>query len=163
MLTRSGKQGLRENEKTKHIGKLVSVTGFLLQRGDLDMLQVRQIKPIKDDSLSLHTVEVEKLGRWKMTGEICDGKCLAGAMRPGRGLAHKACANLCLTGGIPPVFVSSEKIHGEEYFLIVGPNKSELPENSSSYMGEFISLEGNLERRGNLVVLQMDPKTVTKL
>jgi len=42
--------------------------------------------------------------RW--TGEIIDPKCYAGSMKPGDGKTHKACAALCLRGGIPPVFVT---------------------------------------------------------
>ena len=108
-------------------------------------------------------VMTEQLGRWKLAGEICDGKCLAGAMRPGRGLAHKACANLCLIGGVPPVFVSSQPVEGAEFLLITGPDGGELPRSAYDYVAQYVSLEGDIERRGDLLVLRLDPATLEVL
>ena len=42
----------------------------------------------------------------RLRGEIIDPKCFAGAMKPGEGKPHKACAVLCLRGGIPPMFLT---------------------------------------------------------
>ena len=81
-------------------------------------------------------------------------------MRPGRGLAHKACANLCLLGDVPPVFVSSQPIEGTDFMLITGPDGTELPAAAYDYVGQFISLEGDLERRGDMLVLRMDDTTM---
>ena len=105
----------------------------------------------------------EPLGRWKLAGEICDGKCLAGAMRPGRGLAHKACANLCLLGGVPPVFVSTQEVDGSEFLLITGPDGDALPKSAYDYVAQFITVEGDVERRGDLLVFRMDPDTLEVL
>ena len=103
------------------------------------------------------------LGRWKLAGEICDGKCLAGAMRPGTGLAHKACANLCLSGGVPPVFVSSQPVEGSEFLLIAGPDGGALPQELYDYVGLYIGVEADIERRGDLLVMAIDPTTIEKL
>jgi len=84
-------------------------------------------------------------------------------MRPGTGLAHKACANLCLIGGIPPVFVSTQPVEGSEFLLIGGPDGGELPRAAYDRVGQFISVEGDLERRGDLLVLLIDPKTMAVL
>ena len=108
-------------------------------------------------------IAVEDLGRWKLTGEICDGKCLAGAMRPGRGLAHRACANLCLVGGVPPVFVSSAPIDDEEFLLIGGPDGGPLPAAMLEYTALYISVEGRIERRGGMLVFLIYPDTVEVL
>lgn len=40
-----------------------------------------------------------------LAGEITDPKCFLGAMKPGRGITHRSCAALCISGGIPPLFV----------------------------------------------------------
>jgi len=106
---------------------------------------------------------VEDLGRWKLAGEICDGKCLAGAMRPGRGLAHKACANLCVAGGVPPVFVSSQPVEGSEFLMISGPERAEIPDAVYDFMAQFISVEGHISRHGDLLVFAMDPETIDVL
>ncbi|MEM8748784.1 MAG: hypothetical protein AAGF28_00670 [Pseudomonadota bacterium] len=138
-------------------GELVEVTGILLKRGELDMLQLaggkRGVKDLEGEAPSVFS---KSLGRWKLAGEICDGKCLAGAMQPGRGLAHKACANLCLIGGIPPVFVSSKPVAGQEFFLIGDADGGPLPADALHIVGQFIELEGEIEQRGDLLLIKMD-------
>ena len=145
-------------------GKLAKVSGVVLERGDLNMLQLRGGQQgISAVEGTAPTQTSEPLGRWKLAGEICDGKCLAGAMRPGRGLAHKACANLCLIGGVPPVFVSSQAVAGSEFLLITGPDGGPLPKSAYDHVAQFISIEGDVERRGDLLVLRMDPETLQVL
>ena len=107
------------------------------------------------------------LGRWKLTGEICDGKCLAGAMRPGTGLAHKACANLCLTGDVPPVFVASQPLidgmAGSEFLLVAGPDGGTMAPVLLDHVGAFIAIEGEVTRRQDLLIFHADPSTVEVL
>ncbi len=142
-------------------GQLAQVSGVVLQRGTLNMLQLRGgengLSAVEGASPEQET---QALGRWKLAGEICDGKCLAGAMRPGTGLAHKACANLCLLGGIPPVFVSSQPVDGSEFLLVTGPKGTELPNSLYDQVGSYITIEGVVERRGDLLVFSVDPSTV---
>jgi hypothetical protein len=77
-------------------------------------------------------------------------------MRPGRGLAHKACANLCLIGGVPPVFVSSQAVEGSEFLMIAGADGAALPAAAYDHVGQFLSLEGNIEQRGDVLVFSVD-------
>lgn len=160
MLTSAGKSGV-DMRAMGLDGNLATVSGVILQRGTIDMLQLRGggqgLKAVEGTPPEM---EVEPLGRWKIAGEICDGKCLYGAMRPGRGLAHKACANLCLIGNVPPVFVSTKPIEGSDFMLITGPDGTRLPKEAYDYVGQFISLEGDLERRGDVLVLRMDTPTM---
>jgi hypothetical protein len=160
MLTSAGKSGV-DMRAMGLDGQLATVSGIVLQRGTIDMLQLRG----GGNGLSAvdgapPVMETEPLGRWKVAGEICDGKCLNGAMRPGRGLAHKACANLCLLGDVPPVFVSTQPIDGSDFMLITGPDGTRLPAEAYDYIGQFITLEGDLERRGDILVLRMDTSTM---
>lgn len=142
-------------------GQLAKVSGVILQRGSLNMLQLRGgqngLSAVEGPA---PVQETEALGRWKLAGEICDGKCLAGAMRPGTGLAHKACANLCLIGGVPPVFVSSQPVDGSEFLLITGLDGTALPESLYDQVGSYITIEGEVERRGDVLVFRVDPETV---
>ncbi|PTX57099.1 hypothetical protein C8N43_1765 [Litoreibacter ponti] len=142
-------------------GQLAQVSGIVLQRGTLNMLQLRGGRNGMSAVEGAAPAQSSKpLGRWKLAGEICDGKCLAGAMRPGTGLAHKACANLCLIGGVPPVFVSSKPVDGSEFLLVTGPDGTELPKSLYDQVGEYITIEGEVERRGDLLVFSVDPTTV---
>ncbi|MEO0362914.1 MAG: hypothetical protein AAF322_17470, partial [Pseudomonadota bacterium] len=167
MLSGAGKFGLMARGEELD-GRMVVASGVLLTRGDLDMLQVRGgangVSAADEPQLAAVTLEAPApLGRWRLSGEMCDGKCLAGAMRPGRGLAHKACANLCVVGGVPPVFVSAAPVEGEEFFMLAGPGGTELDRDVLDHMAAYVTLEGDLERRGDLIVLTVDPATIEPL
>ncbi|MEO0371630.1 MAG: hypothetical protein AAF231_09270, partial [Pseudomonadota bacterium] len=144
-------------------GQMVSVRGIVLERGTLNMLQVQgRADALVAVEKDVPDVPSEDLGRWRLTGEICDGKCLAGAMRPGRGLAHKACANLCLIGGVPPVFVSTQPVEGEEFLMLGGAGMSERPQVMLDMVGEYVTLDGDVERRGDLIIFTPDYETVVR-
>ncbi|MEM8572291.1 MAG: hypothetical protein AAGG56_15485 [Pseudomonadota bacterium] len=163
MLSGQGKNGVM-NRPAAIEGEVVQASGILLERGALDMLQLgggENGLSSADDRAAVPGIE--SLGRWRLAGEICDGKCLAGAMRPGRGLAHKACANLCVEGGVPPVFVSSQPMAGSEYLLISGPERTEIPDVVYDYMGQYISIAGEVTRHGDLLVFALEPGTVEVL
>ena len=103
------------------------------------------------------------LGRWRLSGEICDGKCLAGTMRPGRGLSHKACASLCLINGAPPIFVSSAPVDGAEFFLLANAEGQTLGDAVLDHVAQFVSLEGAVEKRGDIHVFKVDFSTLKRL
>ena len=161
MLSGPGKRGVIERAEPL-AGQLVTASGVLLERGDLDMLQVRGGRQglVAADGDLPDVAQPQDLGRWKLAGEICDGKCYAGAMRPGNGLAHKACANLCLDGGIPPVFVSSQPVEGSNFLMITGPDGSPMPEAAYDRVAQFISVEGQITKHGDLLVFAIDPDTM---
>jgi hypothetical protein len=163
MLAGVGKTGVQERTTFLN-GRRVRASGIILKRGELDMMQVSG----GEASLAAlpgygPAVPGEPLGRWRLAGEICDGKCLAGAMRPGQGPAHKACANLCLVGGIPPVFVASAPLAGEEFLLIGGPDGGPLPDALYDQVATLVELEAEVERRGDILVMRVDPATVREL
>jgi len=157
MLSGQGKRGVQERAAPLE-AQLVEVTGIVMKRGTLDMLQVGG----RPDALKAAEGERtgapgdELLGRWQLTGEVCDGKCLAGAMRPGTGLSHKACANLCLIGGVPPVFVSAGKVEGTEFLLMANADGGPLDGRMYDLVGRLSTLEGNVVRRGDLLIFQAD-------
>ena len=156
LLSAGGKNGMQKR-LADYDGKLVSLKGIALQRGDIDALQVGGGKDsIKIAAGGASKVEVKPLGRWRLKGEICDGKCLAGAMRPGRGLSHKACANLCLIGGVPPVFVASGQVDGSEFFLLANKDGEPLPDKYLDYVAVYVQLDGDVERRGRMLVFKVD-------
>jgi hypothetical protein len=145
-------------------GRAVLAAGLLLARGDLQMLVV-------NDPARLHAIGEKlpapaaavPLGRWAMVGEICDGKCASGAMRPGTGIAHRACARLCFAGDIPPVFVTVRPAEGSSFFLLAGPDGGPLPAALQRLAGLRVRLEGALERRGDLLVFAVDPASARVL
>ena len=161
LLSGVGKRGVVNLVESK-IGDLVELSGTLIKRGNIDMLQInrRGINDPKDDLderiTSYNPTDGENLGRWRIVGEICDGKCYQGAMRPGRGLAHKACANLCLIGGIPPVFVSNLPVNGTNFFLLADQDGNPLTDEYLDLTAILIEMEGLIEKRDNLHIFKVD-------
>ncbi|OFX01425.1 MAG: hypothetical protein A3E78_11940 [Alphaproteobacteria bacterium RIFCSPHIGHO2_12_FULL_63_12] len=80
-----------------------AVTGTLIERGAHAMMAVDGVYPDPAPGRVLPGPEKD-LGDAVTTGEILDAKCWFGAMRPGHGKTHKACAALCATGGLPLAF-----------------------------------------------------------
>lgn len=162
MLSGQGKRGVQARA-TDLDGQLVEASGIILKRGALDMLQARGgengLKSIGDGAARMP--EDEALGRWRISGEVCDGKCLAGAMRPGTGLAHKACANLCLYGGAPPVLVASAPVEGSQFLLLGAANGEPLGDEVYDLVARMVTLEGDLVRRGDLLIFLADLDSAT--
>lgn len=162
ILSGNGKRGAFEQAAGLD-GRIVEANGVRLDRGELKGIQLRNgqrgLKPAEDQSPS-EDVPVEALGRWKLQGEICDGKCLNGAMRPGTGLSHRACAVLCLLGDIAPVFVSSGPVEGSEFLLLSGPDGKAITEAVLDYTALLVEIEGEVERHGSLLVFKIAPETL---
>lgn len=144
-------------------GQIVEANGFRLDRGALRGMQLRNgqlgLKPADNQDQGLD-VPVQKLGRWKLSGEICDGKCLSGAMRPGTGLAHRACANLCLLGDVAPVFVSSGPVDGSDFLLMSDADGGTVTQALLDFTAIFVEVEGEVERHGSLLVFKIAPETI---
>jgi hypothetical protein len=135
-------------------GHMVEARGVMIRRGTLEMLQVNGDLHAVDGTAA--PASPEQLGRWRITGEICDGKCESGAMRPGNGIAHRACANLCLIGGVPPVFVTTAPVEGTSFLLLGDTAGAALPDLARDLVGLRVVLEGSLERRADLLVFKAD-------
>jgi hypothetical protein len=145
-------------------GQAVQATGALLKRGDLEMLVVNDPAQLHGMAETLpQPAPAVPLGRWAMVGEICDGKCGSGAMRPGSGIAHRACASLCLAGDIPPVLVTVQPAEGSSFFLLADPDGGPMPVGLRALVGLRLHLEGALERRGDLMVFRVDPASAKLL
>ncbi len=135
-------------------GRTVRATGYMLRRGALEMLQVTET--LRRAETDLPAPPARDLGTWRITGEICDGKCLAGAMRPGTGIAHRACANLCITSGVPPVFLATGPIEGQNHLLLGDPGGGPLAERFRALTALHVTLEGVVEQRGDLLIFKPD-------
>lgn len=134
----------------------VELRGSVLRRGTIEMLVVDGPGKPLDDTPDLQAALRESLGRWRIAGEICDGKCYAGAMRPGSGIAHKACANLCLIGDIPAILVTVAPVAGSHFLLLAGRDGGPLPPEIRDWVAIPVELQGDVERVGNVLVLRVD-------
>lgn len=170
LLVESGKFGALERVRTLTDGAgqgvPVRVTGTRLHRDGRSMLELapgerglvrlseadaRPLRPLSrpptepvTDAVTLH-------------GEIIDPKCYLGAMKPGGGKTHKACAMLCIAGGIPPMLVTPEA-----YYLLVTDEGEAANAMLLPYVGDTVRLRGTLERRGDMWVMRVSPGGVSR-
>lgn len=161
MLVGQGKVGVQV-AAAPLAGKVVNVAGVVTERGALDMLVVETLQAAAGEHAAVTLPPVTDLGRWRLTGEICDGKCAAGAMRPGTGIAHKACANLCLFGGTPPVFVANGAVAGHGFFLLADKDGQPLDGRLLDVTAVPVEIEGRIEQRGDLPVMLIDVEKVRR-
>ncbi len=161
LMVRAGKRGVQDFA-ARFDGRTVDVGGVWTRRGDIGMIQIN--KPIAPSEATVTPPEVEDLGVWRLAGEFCDGKCYLGAMRPGVGLAHKACANLCIAGGAPAVLVTTEPVEGTRFLVIADENGAAPPEDwLFDRTALLVQAEGRIERRGSLLVFKMKLDSVRAL
>jgi hypothetical protein len=77
-------------------------------------------------------------------------------MRQGNKPAHKACANVCLLGGVPPVFITTTPVFGTQYLLMGDPGNHALPDAMREYVAITSRMDGTLERIGDALVFRTD-------
>ena len=75
-------------------------------------------------------------------------------MRPGNKPAHKACANVCLLGGVPPVFITTTPVMGTRYLLMGDPAGRALPDAFRDAVAVTRRMDGVLERVGDALVFR---------
>jgi hypothetical protein len=98
--------------------------------------------------------------RAQVRGEIVDSKCFLGAMKPGAGRGHKACATLCIDGGIPPVLVEFPAVRAPVYWLLTDADGGRFDESDLAgwrgLIGERVVLSGRAGSVGSWRVLAVD-------
>lgn len=132
-----------------------TLAGGILRRGSIEMLVLDDVpKPLGGEAMPPRAVP---LGYWRAVGEICDGKCYPGGMKPGEGLAHRACATLCIDGAVPAIFVTAAPVAGASFLLIAGPDGGPFPEALRGLIARPVELEGFVERLGSILVFKVNP------
>lgn len=152
LLVADGKRGAQDMFKGMD-GESARIYGYAYARDELRTVIMDRFEPV---AAPMATEASQKLGRWRASGEICDGKCAAGSMHPGRGLSHKACANLCVAGGVPPVLVMATPLAGVHDVLLAAADGGPAPALVGDISAIPVELEGDVERRGNLLIMRVD-------
>jgi hypothetical protein len=162
LLVEQGKHGGRDS-LAEHAATTVTCTGLLLRRDGRRMLELLPgADGVTATGVTATAVAMTPQGApVELSGEILDSKCALGAMKPGDGKAHKACATLCVRGGIPPMFRWDEGGIAR-YALIVtaegGPaNSPVLP-----FIGEPVTLTGRPSTLGSLDVIMLEPGSIRR-
>jgi hypothetical protein len=83
-------------------------------------------------------------------------------MKPGGGKTHKACAVLCLKGGVPPLFVARNGAGDEQVYLMTDEGGGPLGGAVIQSAGEPVVIDARLERWGDLSVLKVSDADVRR-
>lgn len=150
LLSNPGKRGGVVPQTTDR----VEAMGGLVRRGDIEML-IPDDEPMKIGAGDPAPV-AQPLGWFRAVGEICDGKCYPGGMRPGGGLSHRACATLCLLREVPAIFVLASPIAGSSFLLLADRDGRHPPPSIMTMIAKPVVLEGEVERLGRLLILRID-------
>ena len=147
--------------------RAATVTGYPIGRDETLLLTV------EDAERDIHVHEAvafsdasASLGQVSLVGEIIDPKCYFGAMKPGEGKVHKACATLCIRGGIPPMFLTRDGEGNGRYYLLVDEDGRGLEGDALDALLPFVSdlvrIEGAIERHDNFLVFKIDPTRIER-
>ncbi len=169
ILVSEGKFGATDRLRD-HDGKTVRIRGTMLERDGRRMLEVSSnadaVTPLDwpvARRAGLLPESPRPLGRATLRGEFIDPKCYIGAMKPGGGKTHKACAQLCVGGGIPPMFVTRSQDGSEDYFLVIEEGDRSAAVTVIPYLGDPVEVGGEVEMRGDLRVLRIDTTTILRI
>jgi hypothetical protein len=135
-------------------GKQVRLQGQLIYREGGMMIEVVPGTIGSVDAAPATKEPIRDLGPVTVDGEIVDSKCYLGVMNPGRGKVHRDCAARCLSGGIPPIFVSN---NGEDQYLLVTPGGEAIGRDAlREFVAEPITVRGELWQEGGTRLLRID-------
>jgi len=155
LLVAPGKHGA-DNLVADLAGKQVSLQGHLIYREGGTMVEVAPGSIKLLDAGPAAQAALRDLGPVTVTGEIVDSKCYLGVMNPGQGKVHRDCAARCLSGGIPPIFVTANE--GEQ-FLLIGPDGNALGRDAlREFVAEPLTIRGEMLQRGDSRLLKIDPR-----
>ena len=104
------------------------------------------------DASEIAAVPVGEAGVF--VGEIIDPKCWLGAMRPGSGLVHRACASLCIRGGIPPCFVGGPEGATPRFYVLTDAGGAPCNDAVAERAGVLVRLQGDLVQLGAATILR---------
>jgi hypothetical protein len=145
-------------------GSEVTISGFPIERGGWTLLEVPGADRIEVVGFRQEIELVsEPLGEVTLSGEIIDSKCFMGVMKPGEGKVHRACAAMCIAGGIPPMLVV-EQSDGNRYgYILVGPDGQAAGAMVMKDIAVPVSIFGHLERRGDLTYLRIADNGIKRI
>ena len=146
LLSAAGKHGAQAAVAGQG-GRRVRITGPLAYRDELTLLEIAATTPI-DSAVAPGERPVE-LGTFELAGEVLDSKCYAGAMNPGTGKTHRACAARCLSGGIAPL-LEVRGIDGKAQDVILLDSTGNPLPGVDRWAGKRVSLRGRVFRLDNL-------------
>ena len=160
-LVGAGKHGA-DSEIALFASKAVQLKGQLIYRNGETLIEVMPGTVSATGVSALPKEPAQELGQVTLVGEIVDSKCYFGVMNPGSGKVHRDCAVRCLSGGIPPSFVTADYNGAEATFLLVGRDRQRLPKDAFlSLAGRIVVVHGQAIRMGDTLYLAAQPSGIS--
>lgn len=175
MLINYGKFGARssiEQMQEKIGGNIsnfeVTIRGTLIYQDGFTLMELTE----KEKALQNHS-PLDNSDRYKvypttmknkaLTGEIVDPKCYFGSMKPAQNKPHRSCAILCISGGIPPVYVVQTPEKTAEYYILKGINGEDINDQVLDYVADPTTIQGMVTELNEWNVLYIDPEKIKRL
>lgn len=155
-LVEFGKVGAQERTEPL-VGRRIRASGWLLERDGRRIVELEPASqsPLEDLGPGTMVPASESLGERTLVGEIVDSKCYLGAMKPGDGKAHKACATLCIAGGIPPTLLVRNDGGDAMHFIVVSSTGERADDLFLDLVAEPVRVTGGIERRGDVSFIRL--------
>lgn len=168
LLVRQGKFGLGASVAALD-GAVVRIAGNVIERDGQRMIELAGPPHAAGDALG--SAERARIlarsqrvsGEVRLRGEIVDSKCYLGRMRPGDRRTHRACAQLCIAGGIPPLLVVRDAQGHEQAYVLAGRDGGPIGDAILEFVAEPVSVSGELVADGDAQVLRIDPARIARL
>jgi hypothetical protein len=135
-------------------GQGAIVSGFSIEREGRRMIEMVRIERAGDGAVRGGMNFGGEL--IELTGEVLDSKCYLGAMKPGDGKGHRACATLCIEGGIPAMLFVDGADGSRETYLLTDANGESARDVVLGYVGESVLIKGKLGMIADLDVVAIE-------
>lgn len=167
LLVEEGKFGAKERIRPFD-GQVVLVSGTILERDGRRILELASsknaVRPADRKVGAGDSPPTERSqGTKSLRGEIIDPKCYFGAMKPGDGKTHKACATLCISGGIPPMFRTLSENGRPSYLLLMTRDSRAINVGVLPFVGDPVEITGEVVLRGDLMELRTRPADIRRI
>ncbi|MDX2122779.1 MAG: ferric reductase-like transmembrane domain-containing protein [Gemmatimonadota bacterium] len=141
-------------------GAWVEVRGTRIARPEREMLElgvhaITETPPAPNVRMGILIEPPYSLGIQRLTGEIVDSKCWLGVMKPNRGTVHRGCATRCLSGGIPPILMTSDSAGGSRHLLLTDAAGQPAPAWFRGLVGEPVTVSGEVIQDGDIAVMRV--------
>lgn len=177
-LVAEGKHGVRDRVRAFD-GAGVRIRGTLIERDGRRLIEVASTKDAIESAPEVGPTSsplraASEARAISILAEIVDGKCYLGAMKPGNAKAHKACATLCIEGGLPPLVVELKtlgsqftcpptSIQPDELFPILRVSGSTtLPPEVLALVAEPVRIDGTLSMQHGVPVIDTTPGQIVR-
>lgn len=145
------------------VGGAARLRGSLAFRDGQAAIQVEPASVVPLDEPAPSADPPEDLGFFDLEGEIVGAKCHFGVMNPGSGIVHRACARLCIRGGVPPLLAVRLEDGRTEGLLLTGPQGEAVGEALEGLIGVPVGVRGRLIRKGSATFVQVDSHEMRRL